>query len=72
MRKSFIFVLALCICSLIFTPAFSSEVPDFKFSFPRSGRTTMNDWSAASAIVQAIQRPNIPAKEFKEMNSNGL
>ena len=28
----------------------------------------MGSWAAASAIVQSVQRPNIPAKEFKVEN----
>lgn len=65
MRKVIIFVLAVCICSLAAVSAFSSSVPDVSFNFPRPHQSTLSDWASASAIVQAIQRPNIPSKEFK-------
>ncbi|MBQ7594099.1 MAG: glycoside hydrolase family 28 protein [Synergistaceae bacterium] len=62
MRKVLLLILALCVCSC---SAFASEIPEFSFNFPRPHQDTLDDWAIASAIVQAIQRPNIPSKEFK-------
>ena len=62
MRKILLLILALCVCS---SPVFASEIPEFSFNFPRPHQDTLDDWAIASAIVQAIQRPNIPAKEYK-------
>ena len=80
MRNKFL-VLAICLLALLIAPAssFASSAsvgkPDKNpnespmFDFPRPGQTTLSDWAAASAIVQSIQLPNIPAKEFKVENT---
>lgn len=61
MKSFFIFVIVICFSCPI--PAFSFEVPDF--DFPDSGKTTFNDWNSASAIVQMIQPPKIPAQKLQ-------
>lgn len=68
MRKVLVFVLAVCFC-IAAAPSFSSETPGF--SFPRPHQSTLSDWSTASSIVQAIQRPNIPAKDYAVDFSGG-
>lgn len=65
MRKVLVCLVALCVLSVSAVPALTSPVPDVKFNFPNIIQDTLSDWASASAIVQAIQRPNIPAKEFK-------
>ncbi len=68
MRKVLVFVLAVCFC-IAAAPSFSSETPGF--SFPRPHQSTLSDWSTASSIVQTIQRPNIPAKDYAVDFSGG-
>lgn len=68
MRKVLVLVLAVCFC-IAAAPSFSSETPGF--SFPRPHQSTLSDWSTASSIVQAIQRPNIPAKDYAVDFSGG-
>ena len=69
MRKSLAVLLAVCICFAA-SPSFS-ETPAFSFTFPRPHQSTLSDWTAASAIVQAIQRPAIPAKDYAVDFSGG-
>ena len=69
MRKSLAVLLAVCICFAA-SPSFS-ETPTFSFTFPRPHQSTLSDWTAASAIVQAIQRPAIPAKDYTVDFSGG-
>lgn len=55
--------LVLSLLALFMLPLLSvaeTALPDFTFDFPESGESTQADWNMASAIVQAIQRPNIP------------
>ena len=69
MRKSLVVLLAVCICFAA-SPSFS-DTPTFSFTFPRPHQSTLSDWTTASAIVQAIQRPNIPAKDYSVDFSGG-
>lgn len=64
MRKILMLILAVSIlCSS--SASILSASQDISFNFPRPHQSTLSDWAAASAIVQAIQRPNIPASEYK-------
>lgn len=65
MRKILVCFFMACILTLTAVPAFTSPVPEINFVFPNIMEGTLSDWASASAIVQAIQRPNIPAKEFR-------
>lgn len=51
--------------------SFFSETPAFIFTFPRPYQSTLSGWTAASAIVQTIQRPTIPAKDYTVDFSGG-
>ena len=69
MRKSLAVLLAVCICFA--ASPFFSETPAFSFTFPRPYQSTLSGWFAASAIVQAIQRSAIPAKDYTVDFSGG-
>lgn len=82
MKKFLIPVLALCICSLVLVPALADDYDSdydyehdlfFESLFSNQTQDTLSYWTAASAIVQAVERPNIPAKDFKvEIDSNNV
>ena len=54
------FLIALCMILCLSLATGLAEVESFGFDFPDDG-DTQADWNMATAIVQAIERPQIPA-----------
>lgn len=67
---------ALCLVALLALPLVSiaETSMDFEFDFPGAGESTQADWNMASAIVQAVKRPNIPTENVinvKDLGATG-
>lgn len=59
MKKLLIVLCAMLCIALPLAAMAQSDVTEYSFDFPGS-ESTQVDWNMAAAIVQAIQRPNIP------------
>lgn len=69
LKRFFMLACVLLLC-VAFPISAMAEEPDVEFDFPGEA-STQADWNMASAIVQAVQRPNIPSDNVIDVTTLG-